>query len=95
MADATSYTTITRPLLTEKNMARVEARNEYTFEVPKTANKVQIRQAIEAIYEVKVSRVHTLTKKGLMRRFGWNWTRESDTKKAIVKLAEGYKIDLL
>lgn len=95
MADATSYAAITRPLLTEKNMHRVETRNEYTFEVPQTANKVQIRQAIESIYDVKVVRVNTLTKKGLMRRFGWNWTKESNTKKAIVKLAEGYKIDLL
>ena len=95
MASAETYRTIRRPLLTEKNMHRVEARREYTFEVSPSANKIEIRQAVEDLYNVKVIRVNTVTKQGLARRFGWNWTKQSDTKKAIVKLAEGYKIDLL
>lgn len=95
MADAASYSVVKRPLLTEKNMHRAEVRNEYTFEVALSASKVQIRSAIEDIYNVKIVRVNTTVKKGLQRRFGWNWSKDSDTKKAIVKLAEGYKIDLL
>ncbi len=95
MPDPNSYRVVKRPLLTEKNMHRAEARNEYSFEVALSANKVQIGQAIQDLYDVKVVRVNTMVKTGLQRRYGWNWTKGPDTKKAIVKLAEGYKIDLL
>lgn len=95
MVNAASYDVVKRPLLTEKNMHRAEVCNEYTFEVARGANKVQIRTAVEDIYDVKIVRVNTLVKTGIARRFGWNWSKTSDTKKAIVKLAEGYKIDLL
>ena len=95
MANAASYGVVKRPLLTEKNMHRAEVRNEYTFEVALSANKVQIRTAIEDIYDVKLLRVNTSVKTGLVRRFGWNWSKDSNSKTAIVKLAEGYKIDLL
>ncbi|NRA95351.1 MAG: 50S ribosomal protein L23 [Planctomycetes bacterium] len=76
-------------------MHRAEVRNEYTFEVALGANKIQIRTALEDIYDVKIVRVNTSTKTGLTRRFGWNWSKDSSTKKAMVKLAEGYKFDLL
>ncbi len=95
MPDPISYTVVKRPLLTEKNMHRAETRNEYSFEVALSANKIQIVHAIQDIYDVKVVRVNTMVKTGLRRRYGVNWTKRSDTKKAIVKLAEGYKIDLL
>jgi len=95
MPSVAGYRIVKRPLLTEKNMHRVEVRNEYTFEVALEANKVAIRQAIEDLYNVKVVRVNTVRKGGQKRRFGWNWAKQSDRKKAIVKLAEGYKIDLL
>lgn len=93
MADA--FKIIRRPLVTEKNMHRAETRNEYTFEVDRQANKIEIGRAVEGLFNVKVTRVRTATKKGLARRFGWNWADGPDVKKAIVKLAEGYKIDLL
>jgi len=90
-----SYRVVRRPLVTEKNMSRVERRNEYTFEVAKTANKVEIRRAVEELFNVKVVDVRTATKKGLPKRVGHYWTREADVKKAVVRLAEGYKIELL
>ena len=95
MADAASYAVVKRPLLTEKNMHRAETRNEYTFEVSPKAKKIEIRKAIQDIYKVRVLRVNTTLKKGLQRRYGWNWTTGSDVKKAIVKLAEGDKIELI
>lgn len=90
-----AFRVIRRPLVTEKNMHRAEVRNEYTFEVDPRANKVEIRQAVEDLFNVKVVRVNTQNKRGLTRRFGWNWTKGPDVKKAIVKLAEGYKIELI
>lgn len=86
---------IHRPLVTEKNTHRAEKRNEYTFEVECGANKVEIRRAVEDLFNVKVVDVRTMLKKGLPRRIGHYWTRRPDVKKAVVKLAEGYKIDLL
>lgn len=93
--DSEIYRVVRRPLLTEKNMRRTESRREYTFDVDPRANKVEIRQAIEKLYDVKVIGVNTITKKGLERRMGLRWSKGSDSKKAIVKLAEGEKIDLI
>lgn len=95
MVDANVYRIVRRPLLTEKNMHRAEGRREYTFEVDPAANKIEIRRAVESLYNVKVLRVHTVLKKGLQRRFGWHRVKTPDVKKAIVKLREGYKIELL
>ena len=90
-----AYRVVRRPLVTEKNMNRAERRGEYTFEVDQHANKIEIRRAVETLFNVKVVGVRTATKKGLRHRVGWYSTTGSDVKKAIVKLAEGYKIDLL
>ena len=95
MADASSYRVVRRPLLTEKNMHRAEIRREYTFEVDPRANKIEIRRAVENLYDVKVERVNTVMKRGLPKRFGWHWAKTPDQKKAIVKLVEGFKIELL
>ena len=93
--DDAAFRIVRRPLVTEKNMHRAETRNEYAFEVDLRANKVQVRHAVEELFNVKVVRVTTMLLKGLTRRVGINYTRGSDVKKAVVKLAEGYKIDLL
>ena len=90
-----SHSILRRPLVTEKNMHAAETRNEYTFEVDRHANKIEIRGAIELLFNVKVVRVRTSIKKGLTRRVGWHWATGPSEKKAVVKLAEGYKIDLL
>ena len=89
------YQIVRQPMVTEKNMYAAESLNEYAFEVDTRANKIQIRHAIEDLFNVKVVQVRTSTKKGLTRRVGYSWTSGPSVKKAIVKLAEGYKIDLL
>ena len=93
--DDAAFRIVRRPLVTEKNMHRAETRGEYAFEVDARANKVQVRHAVEELFNVKVVRVNTCVKKGLSRRFGHRWAKTPDVKKAVVKLAEGYKIDLL
>jgi large subunit ribosomal protein L23 len=93
MVDA--YHIVKRPLVTEKNMARAEARGIYTFEVAVDANKIQIRKAIEDIFKVGVVGVRTSIAKGLDRRVGWYKTRSPAVKKAIVTLRKGDKIDIL
>lgn len=84
---------IKRPVVTEKTQAMMNE-NKYTFEVPMTANKVEIRQAVEAIFNVKVENVHTMRVLGKTKRMGRFVVKRSDYKKAIVKLAEGSKITL-
>jgi large subunit ribosomal protein L23 len=86
---------IKRPLiLTEKGNRLRETGNQYLFEVERTANKAQIRDAIETLFSVKVERVHTLLVRGRMRRMGRGHAKTRNWKKAIVKLKEGESIDL-
>lgn len=84
---------IKRPVITEKTQAMMNE-NKYTFEVPMTANKVEIRQAVEAIFNVKVVEVNTMRVLGKTKRMGRFVGKRSDWKKAIVRLAEGSKITL-
>jgi large subunit ribosomal protein L23 len=90
-----AYRIVKHPLVTEKNMARAEARGIYTFEVAVDANKVQIRHAIEKIFKVSVVDVRTSIRKGLDRQVGWHKSRSPDMKKAVVTLKKGDKIDIL
>jgi large subunit ribosomal protein L23 len=92
---ADPYQIVRRPLVTEKNMARAEARGIYTFEVAVGANKVQIRQAIEKIFNVGVTNVRTSIRKGLGFQVGWHKAKAPDVKKAVVTLRKGDKIDIL
>ena len=86
---------IKRPLiLTEKGNRLREQGNQYLFEVERTANKAQIRDAVESLFAVKVVRVHTLIVRGRMRRMGRGHAKTRNWKKAIVKLKEGESIDL-
>jgi large subunit ribosomal protein L23 len=86
---------IKRPLiLTEKGNRLREQANQYLFEVERTANKAQIRNAIETLFSVKVEKVHTLIVRGHMRRMGRGYAKTRNWKKAIVSLKEGESIDL-
>ncbi len=84
---------IIRPLITEKN-TNLMSLNKYSFEVDRSANKTQIRQAVEEIFNVTVTGVHTLNVRGKLRRRGNRFGYTSDWKKAIVTLAEGDRIEL-
>ena len=84
-----------RPLvLTEKGNRLREAHNQYMFEVAPTANKIQIRDAIETLFNVKVTDVRTLNVRGRMRRMGRGKSKTRNWKKAIVELRAGEKIDV-
>ena len=88
------YNIIIRPLVTEQGMHFANARNAYSFEVNKKANKIQIRNAIERLYNVKVLGVRTANFKGKPRRRGRTFGRTRSWKKAVVVLHEDYHIDL-
>ena len=81
-----------RPYITEKTTALM-AENKYTFVVPLTANKIEIRQAVEQIFKVRVLDVNTIRVMGKTKRMGKNLGKRSDFKKAIVKLAPGERIE--
>ena len=82
-----------RPIITEKTSAMMQVK-KYTFQVPLTANKVEIRQAVEAIFGVKVVSVNTIRVMGKTKRMGKYVGKRPDYKKAIVRLAEGNTITL-
>ena len=85
--------TIVRPIMTEKTNAAHSLRGEYVFEVHRDANKIAIRQAIEALFDVKVRHVWTSQQRGKPRRMGGKAGLRPRWKKAIVRLQEGFKID--
>ncbi|TYO93844.1 50S ribosomal protein L23 [Desulfallas thermosapovorans] len=84
---------IKKPVVTEKSMGLVEE-NKYTFIVDMGANKIEIRQAVEELFNVKVDKVRTMRVKGKTKRVRNRWGKAPDRKKAIVTLKEGQKIQL-
>jgi len=87
------YAVIVRPLVTEKSTL-LSAFNKYAFEVMPHANKVQIKEAVEVAFNVRVRGVNTANVSGKVRRFGARRSKGRAWKKAIVTLEEGYKIEL-
>jgi large subunit ribosomal protein L23 len=85
---------IIRPLITEKSTHQQATRNAYAFEVNPSANKQQIRQAVEKLYSVKVTDVRTMNRKGKPRRGRYRMTRTRNWKRAVVVLDENSRIDL-
>ncbi|MFA5240048.1 MAG: 50S ribosomal protein L23 [Phycisphaerae bacterium] len=85
---------IIRPLVTEQGMHFANVKGAYSFEVNKKANKTQIKQAVEKIYSVKVSKVRSANRKGKHRRKGATFGTTASWKKAIVFLKPDYHIDL-
>jgi large subunit ribosomal protein L23 len=90
---STFHSIIRKPSITEKNTDLRSEQNKYVFEVAPDSTKIQIRQAVEKIFNVKVVSVNTMVVKGKLKRTGRFSGYKSDWKKAIVKLAEGQKID--
>lgn len=104
------YEVLIRPIITEKTSAlqfegtdatisprvrdRVEARSKFTFEVAPDASKVEIRRAVEQLFEVKVTSVRTMNVRGKKRRLGRHLGRKPHWKKAVVEVAEGDMIEL-
>ncbi|MCM8787109.1 MAG: 50S ribosomal protein L23 [Candidatus Omnitrophica bacterium] len=82
------YSIIKMPLVTEKN-TKLQSQGKYVFLVDRFANKIQIRNAIEKLYNVKVKSVHTLIKKGKTKRVRFKAGKTTPFKKAIITLKEG------
>lgn len=86
---------IKKPCLTEKGMALQEDFNHLVFKVDPRANKIEIKQAVEKMFNVEVIKVRTANMHGKKKRLGRNMGRRSDWKKAIVSLVEGHSVDFL
>jgi large subunit ribosomal protein L23 len=82
-----------KPVISEKSY-RLADDGKYTFIVAPGTNKTQIRQAVEAVFRVKVAGVNTVNRHGKRRRTRFGYGKRPDTKRAIVTLAEGERIDI-
>ena len=95
MAELHIYDVVKRPVVTEKSTIQADDLNQYVFEVDQAANKIQIKEAIEVIFDVTVEKVRTMVQPAKRGRRGRAWyVRQRQWKKAVVTLAEGNEIDL-
>lgn len=90
----TRYDVVLAPIVSEKSYDMIERRNTYTFLVDPRASKEEIRDAVQALFDVKVVRVNTMNRRGKRVRYGYRYGRRKDTKRAMVTLATGDQIDL-
>ncbi|NND50467.1 MAG: 50S ribosomal protein L23 [Rhizobiales bacterium] len=93
MREADLYDIIVSPVITEKSTLASE-HDQIVFNVARTATKPQIKEAVEKLFNVKVTAVNTLVRKGKIKRFKGRLGRQSDVKKAFVTLEEGQSIDV-
>jgi large subunit ribosomal protein L23 len=91
--DVRHYDVIVAPVITEKATLASE-NNQVVFKVARAATKPQIKAAVEGLFDVKVTGVNTLLRKGKVKAFRGIRGKQSDVKKAVVTLAEGHKIDV-
>ena len=85
---------IVRPVVTERSTELADDRGAYTFIVNKDANKIEIKKAVETLFDVKVKDVRTANYRGKWRRMGNAYGQKASYKKAVVTLAEGQRIDV-
>ena len=89
------YGVVRKARLTEKSMTLQESNNQIVVQVDPQANKIEIKDAVEKLFNVKVSDVRTINVQGKKKRIGRHMGKRADWKKAIVSLAEGQKVDFL
>jgi large subunit ribosomal protein L23 len=89
----TARDVIIRPVVSEKSYAGLE-RNTYTFLVDPRSSKTEIKEAIQQIWNVRVTSVRTLNRKGKVKRRRWTMGKRADEKRAVVTLAEGDRIEI-
>lgn len=89
------YDVIKKPLFTEKGSNLKESENKLLIEVNKDANKVEIRQAVEELFKVKVDKVATIKAHGKWKKYGKSIGKRSDRKKALITLKKGEKLDFI
>ncbi|MDX2501066.1 MAG: 50S ribosomal protein L23 [Deltaproteobacteria bacterium] len=88
-----SHEIIIKPLITEKTSIQKELHNQLSFEVDRRANRIEIKQAIESIFNVRVAAIKTMQVTGKTKQRGRITGKRRDWKKAIVKLMPGERID--
>ncbi|WP_438277476.1 50S ribosomal protein L23 [Nitrobacter sp.] len=91
--DAKHYDVIVSPVITEKATMASE-HNKVVFKVTRKATKPQIKEAVEKLFDVKVKNVNTLVRKGKTKVFRGSLGSQSDSKRAVVTLEEGHRIDV-
>ena len=91
--DPQNYDVIVAPVITEKATTASE-HNKVVFKVARTATKPQIKEAVEKLFDVKVKSVNTLVRKGKTKVFRGQFGSQSDSKRAVVTLEEGHRIDV-
>ncbi len=89
------YDVIKKPLITEKGSNLKETQNKIVLQVSTEANKIEIKNAVEAVFKVKVEEVRTMVFKGKKKRLGARQGVRSDWKKAVVTLKEGQTVEYL
>jgi large subunit ribosomal protein L23 len=90
-----AFEIIKRPIITEKSTGLKEKDNKYVFEVAKTANKIQVAQAVEELFKVDVEKVTTMVVAGKLKRLGKYSGYRPDWKKAVVRLKRGQEIRVI
>ena len=93
MNDQRLYQIILAPHISEKTAIAAEMEDRHTFRVARNATKLEVRKAVEKLFEVQVRSVQIVNVSGKTKRFGSSEGKRSDWKKAIVRLAEGQDID--
>ncbi len=89
------YGVIKAPVVSEKSTLAMEVHNQYVFVVDKRANKTDVKQAIEAMFNVKVTSVNLLNQEGKEKRTRFKPGKRANVKKAYVTLAEGHSIEVM
>jgi large subunit ribosomal protein L23 len=87
-------TVIRRPLITEKTTYASGTANRYAFEVDRRADKPAIRRAVEVLYKVKVTAVTVQNRVGKLRRYRYGYVQSAPTKRAVVRVRAGDRIEL-
>lgn len=89
----TYFEVIKKPIISEKSTVQNELLGAYAFQVASTANKQEIREAVEKLFKVKVDQVRTMLVHGKFKRTGRFVSKRANWKKALVTLKEGHKIE--
>ena len=95
MNEERMYSVLVAPLVSEKTAMAAELQGRHTFKVAPDATKLEVKKAVEKIFEVNVVSVQISNSKGKVKRHGARVGRRSDTRKAVVRLAEGQDIDYM
>ena len=95
MNDQRLYSVLLAPHVSEKTAVAAEMADRHTFRVATTATKIEVRKAVEKLFDVKVKSVQIVNVRGKNKRFGQSMGKRSDWKKAVVRLVEGQDLDYM